>query len=66
VSWNIRGGIGCVLCPKWLKLSSDVNECKPLAEGQQGHREAEGDGAGNGDDNGRGLWRLVLAGGRGG
>ena len=26
----LRGGLGCILCQKWLRLSSKVDECKPL------------------------------------
>ena len=33
---GIRGCLGCILCQKRLKLSSTVDECKPLALGSTG------------------------------
>jgi len=32
---GIMVGLGCVLCQKRLKLSSNVDKCKPLGGGQQ-------------------------------
>jgi hypothetical protein len=31
---GIRGRLGCILYRKWLKLSREVDECKPLPSGR--------------------------------
>ena len=41
------GCLGCTLCQKRLKLSSTVNECKPLLVGQEDQAVGHGDGAGD-------------------
>ena len=46
VSGVTRGCVGCVLCQKWLRLSSKVAECKPLVVGLEAEVRALRAGAG--------------------
>ena len=41
MSWGISTCLGCILCQERLRLSSKVDECKPLGGGGAQQREEQ-------------------------